>query len=128
MAVATETNIGEVTQVIGPVIVVNFPSGQIPAIYNAIVIDSTTEAGVAIKLTAGVQQHLGDNRVKAVAMSSTDGVQRGMRVVDTGRAIAVPVGKATLGRIWNVLGEAIDQQPEPAIEERWPIHRPAPEL
>ncbi len=127
-ATATETNIGEITQVIGPVIVVNFTGGNLPAIYNAIKVEATTESGVKINLTAEVQQHLGDNRVKAVAMSSTDGVQRGMRAVDTGSPVSVPVGKVTLGRIWNVLGEAIDQQAEPQITERWPIHRAAPPL
>jgi F-type H+-transporting ATPase subunit beta len=127
-AVATEQHIGEVTQVIGPVIVVNFPSGHLPAIYNALRVEAVTETGKQIALTAEVQQHLGDNRVKAVAMSSTDGVQRGMRAVDTGAAISVPVGPVTLGRIWNVLGEAIDQQAEPAVSERWPIHRAAPPL
>jgi F-type H+-transporting ATPase subunit beta len=128
MAVATEQNIGEVTQVIGPVIVVTFPSGQLPAVYNAVTVNAVTETGVQVNLTAEVQQHLGDNRVKAVAMSSTDGVQRGMRVVDTGGPITVPVGNITLGRIWNVLGDAIDQQAEPQVTERWPIHRPAPLL
>ncbi|MFP5502445.1 MAG: F0F1 ATP synthase subunit beta, partial [Candidatus Sericytochromatia bacterium] len=128
MVVATEPNIGEVTQVIGPVIVVNFPSGQLPAVYNALKLDATTESGIQVKLTAEVQQHLGDNRVKAVAMSSTDGVQRGMKVVDSGSPITVPVGNVTLGRIWNVLGEPIDMQADPVIEQRNPIHRDAPKL
>jgi F-type H+-transporting ATPase subunit beta len=128
MAVANDTHIGEVTQVIGPVIVVNFPSGNLPAIYNALKLTATTESGVKVNLTAEVQQHLGDNRVKAVAMSSTDGVQRGMKVHDTGGPVTVPVGKCTLGRIWNVLGEVIDQQPEPEITERWAIHRQPPLL
>ncbi|MEB3197945.1 MAG: F0F1 ATP synthase subunit beta [Candidatus Sericytochromatia bacterium] len=127
-AVSTDTHIGEVTQVIGPVIVVNFPSGHLPAIYNAVRVEAVTETGKALAITAEVQQHLGDNRVKAVAMSSTDGIQRGMKAVDTGAPISVPVGKVTLGRIWNVLGEAIDQQAEPTIQERWPIHRAAPVL
>ena len=87
-AVATEKHIGEVTQVIGPVIVVNFPSGHLPAIYNALRVEAVTETGKQIALTAEVQQHLGDNRVKAVAMSSTDGVQRGMKATDTGSVCA----------------------------------------
>ncbi len=128
MTVATAHNTGTITQVIGPVIVVNFAGGQLPSIYNALTVKCTTESGRVVDLTAEVQQHLGDNRVKAVAMSSTDGVQRGMAVVDTGAPVSVPVGDCTLGRIWNVLGEAIDQKPEPAIEERWPIHRSAPAL
>jgi F-type H+-transporting ATPase subunit beta len=128
MTVATAHNTGTITQVIGPVIVVNFAGGQLPAIYNALTVKCTTESGRVVDLTAEVQQHLGDNRVKAVAMSSTDGVQRGMAVVDTGAPVSVPVGDCTLGRIWNVLGDAIDQKPEPAIEERWSIHRSAPPL
>jgi F-type H+/Na+-transporting ATPase subunit beta len=125
---ATATNVGEITQVIGPVIVANFPSGQLPAIYNALTVEATTASGIKMSLVAEVQQHLGDNRVKAVSMSSTDGLQRGMAVTDTGAPISVPVGKSTLGRIWNVLGEVIDQAGEPTIEGKWPIHRPAPAL
>ncbi|HEY9765447.1 MAG TPA: F0F1 ATP synthase subunit beta, partial [Chroococcales cyanobacterium] len=102
--------------------------GQLPEIYHAVTIDEVNDAGVRIHLTAEVQLHLGDNQVRAVAMSSTDGLMRGMKVQDTGSPITVPVGDDTLGRIFNVLGDAIDQLPELKTTERWPIHRDAPKL
>ena len=101
---AEKTNIGYITQVIGPVVDVKFPGGKLPQIYNALTITGTNEAGQNISLTVEVQQLLGDNQVRAVAMSTTDGLVRGLEVVDTGAPITVPVGKATLGRIFNVLG------------------------
>jgi F-type H+-transporting ATPase subunit beta len=111
---------GNIVQVIGPVVDVRFTSGDLPQIYNALVI---AEAN----LTMEVQQHVGDNTVRAIAMGSTDGLKRGMAVTDTGEAIKVPVGQATLGRIMNVLGEGIDfEGKEVASEERWTIHRSAP--
>jgi F-type H+-transporting ATPase subunit beta len=115
-------NEGRVAQVIGPTIDVEFETGKIPAIYTALTIDETID-GRPIKLTAEVEQQIGRNQVKAIAMSTTDGVVRGMRVVDTGKPISVPVGKETLGRIFNVLGEPVDGLPEipPAITRR-PIH------
>jgi F-type H+-transporting ATPase subunit beta len=118
--------IGRVIQVIGPVVDVEFPPEHLPAIYNAIKIQG--QAGdTKVALTAEVMQHLGDNTIRAVAMSSTDGLTRGMEAVDTGAPIRIPVGKGTLGRVFNVLGEAIDNNPEPVVEEAcWPIHRPAP--
>ncbi|HEX7117864.1 MAG TPA: F0F1 ATP synthase subunit beta [Longimicrobiales bacterium] len=121
-------NIGKVVQVIGPVLDVEFESEELPEIYNALEIKAESEnGGPAINLIAEVQQHIGRNQVRAVAMSSTDGVVRGMRARDTGRAIAVPVGQAPLGRILNVVGEPVDMQGEiPADAERWPIHREAP--
>ncbi|WP_371363151.1 ATP synthase subunit beta [Sporomusa rhizae] len=119
-------NIGRIIQVIGPVIDVEFPPEKLPAIYNAVTVDETV-ADVHVKLTAEVMQHLGDNTVRCVAMSSTDGLTRGMKAVDTGAPIKIPVGKGTLGRVFNVLGEAVDNNPEAVkAEEFWPIHRPAP--
>ena len=115
-----EKHIGSVAQVMGPVIDVRF-EGELPAIYNAL----TVPVGERT-LTVEVAQHIGDNTVRCVAMASTDGLQRGAVVTDTGAPISVPVGKATLGRIFNVLGEAVDNQPAPETEERWNIHRPAP--
>ena len=120
------SNIGRVIQVIGPVVDVEFPPEHLPEIYNAIKISG--QAGeVKVSLTAEVMQHLGDNTVRAVAMSSTDGLTRGMEAVDTGAPIKIPVGKGTLGRVFNVLGEPVDNNPaEIVAEAQWPIHRPAP--
>ncbi len=119
---------GRVVQVIGPVIDVEFESGQLPEIYHSLEITGQNPAGQDLKIVCEVQQMLGDNRVRAVAMSSTDGMTRGMAATDTKKAIAVPVGKATLGRILNVLGEPVDEMGEVKCEERWPIHRPCPNL
>jgi len=126
MTAVAEKAKGFITQVIGPVVDVEFPSGNMPEIYNALVITGKNEAGQDIKVTAEVQQLLGDNRVRAVAMSSTDGIVRGMQVENTGAPISVPVGKGTLGRIFNVLGEPIDELGEVEATEKFPIHRPAP--
>jgi len=123
---AERTNVGFITQVIGPVIDIEFPSGKMPAIYNALRIQGKNAAGLDVAVTCEVQQLLGDNRVRAVAMSSTDGLVRGMEAVDTGAPISVPVGTATLGRIFNVLGEPVDEKGEVNISETLPIHRPAP--
>jgi F-type H+/Na+-transporting ATPase subunit beta len=125
-AVATH-NIGKVTQVIGPVLDVEFEAEHLPEIYNALRIDAKAPDGTDIHVVAEVQQHIGRNTVRAVAMSTTDAVVRGMDVQDTGAAIAVPVGDAALGRILNVLGEPVDNGPAiPASAERWPIHRDSP--
>src|SRR5690606_12434103 len=120
---------GRVVQVIGPVVDVEFDE-NLPEIYNALEIDAPGEnGGPAIHLVAEVQQHIGRNQVRAVAMSSTDGVRRGMDVRDTGAAISVPVGEAPLGRILNVLGNPVDDgEAIPATAERWPIHREAPKF
>ena len=125
---AKKTNIGKVIQVIGPVLDVEFAPEQLPELYNALVVDHPGGAGVtAVHLVAEVQQHIGRNQVRAVAMSTTDGVTRGMDAVDQGQPITVPVGKAALGRILNVLGEPVDEGPPiPADVERWPIHRATP--
>ena len=121
-------NTGRIVQVVGPVIDVEFPPKSMPAILNALHIYGTTDEGkVKIHLTAEVMQHIGNNIVRAVAMSSTDGLVRGMEVVDTGAPISVPVGPGVLGRIFNVLGETVDHDDTPVeAADHWPIHRPAP--
>ena len=121
-------NTGRVLQVIGPVIDVEFLPEQLPAIYNAVSIEGDND-GAKIKIIAEVMQHLGDSTVRCVAMSSTDGLMRGMAAIDTGAPIKVPVGQGTLGRIFNVLGETVDNDPAPVVaDDHWPIHRPAPKL
>src|SRR5438128_9229639 len=128
-AAEPKQNIGKVVQVIGPVLDVEFAPQRLPELYNALLIDHAGNGAPAIRLVAEVQQHIGRNQVRAVAMSSTDGVVRGMDVVDTGQPITVPVGKAALGRILNVLGEPVDEgDPIPASAERWPIHRETPKF
>ena len=122
-----ERAVGKVVQVIGPVLDVEF-EGHLPAIYNALHIKSG-ESGIDIDVIAEVEQHLGENRVRAVAMKPTDGMQRGMAAVDLGGPISVPVGPEVLGRVLNVLGEPVDFPDRPVqTKERWPIHRPAPTL
>src|SRR4249919_1007166 len=120
---------GKVVQVIGPVIDIEF-TGGLPEIYNAVRIVSDAKPGVEkLDIVAEVEQHLGENRVRAVAMKPTDGLQRGMKAVDLGGPITVPVGPETLGRVLNVLGEPVDFPDRPVqSKERWPIHRPAPNL
>src|ERR1700722_4359105 len=113
---------GKVVQVIGPVIDVEFESGQLPEIYHSLEIVGKNPAGQEVKVICEVQQMLGDNRVRAVAMSSTDGMTRGMTANSNGQSISVPVGKATLGRILNVLGEPVDEMGGVDAEEHWPIH------
>jgi F-type H+/Na+-transporting ATPase subunit beta len=125
---AEKTNIGYITQIIGPVVDVKFPTGKMPQIYNALIVKGTNEAGQEISLTCEVQQLLGDNQVRAVSMSTTDGLVRGMEAVDTGAPISVPVGKATLGRIFNVLGEPVDNRGPVNAEQTLPIHRDAPKF
>ncbi|MFP6702168.1 MAG: F0F1 ATP synthase subunit beta [Planctomycetaceae bacterium] len=127
MATATEQTTGRVTQIIGSTFDAEFPEGQLPAIYNALKIDAEVK-GLTVKLTGEVQQHLGGSRVRCVALGSTDGMVRGMEVVDTGASLSVPVGKETLGRVFNVLGETVDGRGPVETEERWPIHRHAPPL
>ena len=129
MAAATATGTkGIVRQVIGPVLDVEFPAGKLPRIYNALRIEAKNSAGQTVALTAEVQQLLGDHRVRAVAMSTTDGLVRGMEALDTGSPICVPVGEATLGRIFNVLGEPVDERGPVATNLTASIHRPAPSL
>ena len=119
---------GKVVQVIGPVVDIEFPAGELPEILNAIKIDGKV-ADHEIHLTVEVMQHLGDSVTRCIAMSSTDGLMRGMAADDTGGPIKVPVGEATLGRVFNVLGETVDHNPAPVGNtEEWPIHRPAPKF
>ncbi|MDH7479801.1 MAG: F0F1 ATP synthase subunit beta [Syntrophomonadaceae bacterium] len=123
-------NVGHVVQVIGVVVDIRFPPGQVPDIYNAIKITSEKEDmfGRKFDLTLEVAQHLGNNTVRCVAMSSTDGLVRGMEAVDTGAPISCPVGKPTLGRLVDVLGQPIDGKGPIVSDQRYPIHRPAPPL
>ena len=122
-------NIGKVVQVIGPVVDVRFDAGHLPAIYNAIHIYHDHKAHDRQKIVVEVMQHLGDDTVRCVAMSSTDGMTRNMEAEDTGAPISIPVGEGVLGRIFNVLGETVDHDPAPVVaDEKWPIHRPAPKF
>ncbi len=114
-------NIGTVVQIIGAVLDIKFPPENLPNLLNAIEIDNNGK-----KLTVEVAQHIGDDIVRCIAMGSTDGLVRGLPAVDTGASIKVPVGRETLGRIFNLLGEAVDNKPQPETEEKWEIHRPAP--
>lgn len=125
MSTATEKNIGRVTQVIGSTFDIEFPEGHMPAIYNAVEIKSSHK-GVEIDLVGEVQQHLGGGRVRAIALGSTDGMMRGMDVIDSGKPVSVPVGTATLGRVFNVLGNAIDERGPVEADAHMPIHRQAP--
>ena len=125
---AEKTNVGRLTQIIGPVVDVEFTGGKMPQIYSALKVEGKNEAGQDVSVTCEVQQLLGDNQVRAVAMSTTDGLVRGMDVIDLGAPISVPVGTATLGRIFNVLGETVDNQGPVDTEDRSPIHRDAPKL
>ena len=117
----SKQNIGKVVQVIGPVLDIRFEDGQLPELLNAIEIQSGDR-----KIVAEVAQHIGDNVARCISMNATDGMVRGLEAVDTGSPITVPVGDKCLGRIFNLLGQAIDDQPDPENVERWPIHRPAP--
>ena len=117
----TQKNVGTIVQAIGPVLDIRFPNDAMPQLLNAIEIEHDGK-----KLVAEVAQHIGDDVVRCIAMSSTDGLQRVIPATDTGSPITVPVGEACLGRIFNLLGEPVDNGPAPEAEERWPIHRPAP--
>ena len=120
--------VGKVVQVIGVVVDIEFEPGEMPELYNAVRLRWTDDDGTDHDLILEVAQHIGRNQVRAVAMDATDGVRRGMEVVDTGQAITVPVGEAPLGRIINVLGEPVDEMGPVGETERWPIHREAPPL
>ncbi len=119
---------GIISQIIGPVVDVEFAPGQLPDIYTSLVIKTKNAANEDITVVAEVQQILGDNKVRAVAMSLTDGLSRGMKVINSKKPISVPVGDETLGRIFNVLGELVDEGAAIKAQEKWPIHRPAPKL
>ena len=119
----TNQNVGTIVTVIGAVLDIKFHPDHLPNLLNAIEIDNNGQ-----KLVVEVAQHIGDDIVRCIAMGSTDGLVRGMETVDTGASIKVPVGKETLGRIFNLLGEAVDNKPQPETEEKWEIHRPAPKF
>nr|AST09083.1 ATPase beta subunit [Eutreptiella pomquetensis] len=126
MAATVNTSAGVITQIIGPVMDIAFPPGSMPSIYNSLIIEGKIESGENVKVVCEVQQLLGDNLVRAISMSATDGLQRGMSVVDTGSALSVPVGETTLGRIFNVLGEPVDEMGDIDLSNKLPIHRSAP--
>ena len=117
----SELNVGKVVQVIGPVLDIRFEDGHLPELLNAVEIQNGNK-----KIVAEVAQHVGDNVARCISMNATDGMVRGMDATDTGGPITVPVGEKCLGRIFNLLGQAVDDQPDPTDVERWPIHRPAP--
>ena len=118
----SELSKGFVSQVMGPVVDVKFEEGRLPAIFNALTMQKGDKT-----LTVEVAQHIGDSTVRCIAMDSTDGLKRGAEVIDTGSSISVPVGRETLGRIFNVLGDTVDNKPAPDTQERWSIHRSAPD-
>ena len=127
MSVGTVKNVGRVSQVIGSTFDAEFSEGNLPAIYNAVKIESEKK-GVKINLTAEVQQHLGGGRVRCIALGSTDGLMRGLDCIDLGKPVTVPVGIGTLGRVFNVLGEPIDQRGPVQADDYWTIHRQAPKV
>ena len=126
VSTAEKTNVGYITQIIGPVVDVKFPSGKLPEIYNALKISGKNEIGQEVSVVCEVQQLLGDGQIRSVSMSTTDGLVRGMEVVDTGAPISVPVGPATLGRIFNVVGDPVDSFGPVQTQETSSIHRSAP--
>ncbi len=124
---STAKVVGKITQIIGSTFDAEFPENQLPEIYNALTVVETIK-GTEINVTGEVQQHLGGGRVRCVALSSTDGMVRGMNVTDTGASVSVPVGKGTLGRVFNLLGDPVDGRGEVNTDEHWPIHRKPPLL
>ena len=114
---------GKVAQVIGTVVDIEFPPDELPALYNAIEVTTSGQ-----KLVLEAQEHVGNNWVRCLALSSTDGLERGVEAVDTGAALSVPVGKETLGRLFNVMGEAIDELGAVKTKDKWPVHRKPPSL
>src|SRR5688572_15856435 len=128
--VATKQKVGKVVQVIGPVVDIEFADGHLPDIYNAVQIKTEGKGGEsAVDIICEVEQHLGESRVRTVAMKPTDGMQRGMKAVDLGEPISMPVGPETLGRVMNVIGEPVDFPDRPVVTKaRWPIHRLPPSL
>src|SRR5262245_29069990 len=120
-------NKGKIVQIIGPVVDIEFPE-KVPSLYNALTVEYDMPGASRTKLTLEVQQHLGDNWVRAVAMSTTEGLKRGYEIIDTGGPISVPVGEAVMGRVFDVTGNPVDEQGPVAAEKRYPIHRPAPAL
>jgi F-type H+-transporting ATPase subunit beta len=126
-SIASEPNYGHITQVIGSVFDVEYPNNRLPAIYNAVKVVSDRK-GIKIDLTAEVQQHLGGSRVRCVALGNTDGLVRGMQCLDTGSPVRMPVGKGTLGRVFNLVGDPIDNRGPVQADDFWPIHRDPPEV
>src|SRR6185295_5066106 len=121
-------NKGKIVQIIGPVVDIEFPD-QVPAIYNALTVEFTYPGAAGkTKLTLEVQQHLGDNWIRAVAMSSTEGLKRGMEITDAGGPISMPVGEGVMGRVFDVTGNVVDDQGPVKADKYLPIHRPAPPL
>jgi F-type H+-transporting ATPase subunit beta len=118
-------NIGKVVQIIGPVVDCEFGEKRLPMIYNSVIIEGSA-GGQSIRVTTEVQQHLGENRVRCISMQPTDGMVRGMKAIDTGEPISVPVGRETLGRVLNVIGNPVDEMGDLKVSKRYPIHRPAP--
>jgi len=127
MATSDTANVGRITQVIGSTFDPEFPEHHLPAIYNAVKVVSN-QKGVNLNLTGEIQQHLGGNRVRCVALGGTDGLMRGQDCVDTGAPLSVPVGEGTLGRVFNLLGQPIDNRGTVKYAEMWPIHREAPKV
>lgn len=123
---AKTKNVGNITQIIGPVVDIAFPPGEMPNIYNSLIVEGKDNDGNEISVTCEVQQLLGDNCVRAVSMSATEGLRRGLEVVDTGNPITIPVGETTLGRIFNVLGKPVDNLGPVETQNDLPIHRSAP--
>ena len=123
---AKKQNVGSITQIIGPVVDITFPPGQMPSIYNSLIVEGKDNEGNIISVTCEVQQLLGDNCVRAVSMSATEGLRRGLEVIDTGNPITIPVGEITLGRIFNVLGNPVDNLGPVETQNGLPIHRSAP--
>src|SRR5215831_14354798 len=119
-------SIGRITQVIGPAVDVEFPDGNLPAIYNALHITNPAISDQPWNLVVEVAQHLGEKTVRTIAMDTTDGLTRGQEVRDTGEGIAIPVGEATLGRIMNVIGQPVDDRGPIVASKRYPIHRETP--
>src|SRR6187200_2581818 len=121
-------HVGKVVQVIGSTFDAEFDEGKLPKIYNALTIAYKNKSGIQFNLVGEVQQHLGGNRVRCVALGTTDGLARGVKVVDTGAPVSVPVGYETLGRVFNVLGDTVDGGAPVVTKERRPIHQSPPEL
>src|SRR3954454_820966 len=128
MANEGSVQVGRVVQIIGPVVDVEFSNNYLPPIYQALRITSDGAEGEVIDVVAEVQQHLGEGRVRAVSMLPTDGMVRGMKAIDTGNPITVPVGEGTLGRVLNVIGEPVDNLGPVKTDQRYPIHRHAPDF
>ena len=127
MATATAKHVGKITQIIGSTFDVEYQENCLPSIYNAVQIDSKHK-GLEVRLMGEVQQHLGGSRVRCVALGNTDGLYRGLECIDTGAPLSVPVGTETLGRVFNLVGETIDNRGPCETKERWPIHRDPPKV